>query len=1211
MLRLFLENREVELSQDIQVAITGQFEDISNPTLIKNDWSKTISIPFTSNNNAIFGYIFNEDRIAIEETPRNYLPSTPYIAKEWNGSSYVNHSQPNWNTIQITGDTSYLRVNTVDSGDNILVQESYSDFGQYKFSFLKNPSTHSLEFAFINPSSGASYDGNIGYFYYNINNIENGVTYNLYFTYKRESYGFAISDFYLERQNPTAGLLDNLPYTVEKRVGGQVIDIRDTNVYFNEDKTLKILDNGSIDNDSKLSFYTAWGNNSEHLWTISNLGIGNLGDNVLLPGYIQNPRTNNIVAIGFAFNFINTSNESVIYLVKYDISSLPDGNYYLTWDYKYFRGVSGKVAGEVTHLYMTDYANVYWQSKNSKSENYNVGLYFNPLKKIDFRLEWNDSILMQGYAKLNEVERHNGNGSYEITLFGELGKLFSELKKITFDETVEDKKYLIDGSQYVDEYLNRSLIYNCWVKDGLPAWNLKKKGESGYDVTDIIGFSPNNAFTEDFKYDSYYTNVAVGEEGGTIIYEKQSQPLAEVIAQKTYDEPDRDVLREYTNVSSDVVVGNGLFPRSVGEFRSYLQLPYIYIDKLWKIFKEKAEEVTNYKFNLDSSWFRPMNSYVGKLVYMLQPPFFNKPQLYTNTYSASNLNNVINVQRDTNGNSKLKVPVYNTVVWDYNDEQIQLINSNSCFLLDKDYFLNGTLTSSSIGIKLHSQSSYNYARTLNLANYKGIELQFSLKKVDSSERTTIGNVLFHAPLEGNQFAEDIEAFNADFKYTINQVTLPAYQSDITLPATFPIKFNIMNIRQSGEYVIECMVSAVNFGNNPGAYYPYPLFNYDGGSQEYILNNMYINLSNIGDLSLQLNYQFNTRSESHITLNRLWNNEYNLFDELLKYTKMYRLGWYVDKINNTVDIKPIKTFMSETFVNNKPQVNDWTSKVDKSKDWNIKPVAFEDKYITFNYEDGKTKIEEDYKNKFGVNYGEYKLNTQYNFNESTKNLFDKIKTSNITATPLLSLLTLLGLHNSMAVQVNPAIVYVSLNESYVDNKDKDGKVVNVFGQYYFDVGRVQFDRDILKNFRYPFISDDISAQIKTGIFDYVDKGYGNVTNCSYYRKLSLVDGSSSNNMCLFNIPKQYYDYSELPENTKSIYSNFWENYLDERYNSQNKIVTCYLKLTPTDYMNFKFNQFIVINNQLYLVNKIFDYDITSNHSTKVELITVQDYNGYIS
>ena len=53
----------------------------------------------------------------------------------------------------------------------------------------------------------------------------------------------------------------------------------------------------------------------------------------------------------------------------------------------------------------------------------------------------------------------------------------------------------------------------------------------------------------------------------------------------------------------------------------------------------------------------------------------------------------------------------------------------------------------------------------------------------------------------------------------------------------------------------------------------------------------------------------------------------------------------------------------------------------------------------------------------------------------------------------------------------------------------------------------------------------------------------------------------------------------------------------------------MKLTPYDIANFEYNNFVKIENQLYMVNKIYDYQIDENQTTKVDLITIQDIKGY--
>jgi hypothetical protein len=53
------------LTDDVQFLLNKQFEDVTEPTAIINDWSKTVSIPFSESNNRLFGYIYRPDRMII------------------------------------------------------------------------------------------------------------------------------------------------------------------------------------------------------------------------------------------------------------------------------------------------------------------------------------------------------------------------------------------------------------------------------------------------------------------------------------------------------------------------------------------------------------------------------------------------------------------------------------------------------------------------------------------------------------------------------------------------------------------------------------------------------------------------------------------------------------------------------------------------------------------------------------------------------------------------------------------------------------------------------------------------------------------------------------------------------------------------------------------------------------------------------------------
>ena len=62
-IRLYIADTLVDGSNDLSLPITFTLEDFNNPTIVKNSWSKTISIPGTKNNNKLFGDIYKLDRI--------------------------------------------------------------------------------------------------------------------------------------------------------------------------------------------------------------------------------------------------------------------------------------------------------------------------------------------------------------------------------------------------------------------------------------------------------------------------------------------------------------------------------------------------------------------------------------------------------------------------------------------------------------------------------------------------------------------------------------------------------------------------------------------------------------------------------------------------------------------------------------------------------------------------------------------------------------------------------------------------------------------------------------------------------------------------------------------------------------------------------------------------------------------------------------------
>ena len=126
-------------------------------------------------------------------------------------------------------------------------------------------------------------------------------------------------------------------------------------------------------------------------------------------------------------------------------------------------------------------------------------------------------------------------------------------------------------------------------------------------------------------------------------------------------------------------------------------------------------------------------------------------------------------------------------------------------------------------------------------------------------------------------------------------------------------------------------------------------------------------------------------------------------------------------------------------------------------------------------------------------------------------------------------------------------------------------------------------------------------------EYFWNGTGTYTTECY--KLPLISTISNDNWSIhFESPKEYY-FEKPSGNINYIYDNFWKNFIDERYSVQSKKLTAYFYLTPEDYKKINFRQFVKIENTLYHVNRIVDFDFDTNSPTKVELVQVWNTDAY--
>lgn len=78
-----------------------------------------------------------------------------------------------------------------------------------------------------------------------------------------------------------------------------------------------------------------------------------------------------------------------------------------------------------------------------------------------------------------------------------------------------------------------------------------------------------------------------------------------------------------------------------------------------------------------------------------------------------------------------------------------------------------------------------------------------------------------------------------------------------------------------------------------------------------------------------------------------------------------------------------------------------------------------------------------------------------------------------------------------------------------------------------------------------------------------------------------------------------------------FTKFWSEYLHNIFDKDARILTAHFKLTSADIAGFKYNDKIFIKDAYYRINKISNYAIGKNLSTKVELIKILNFKNTLS
>lgn len=802
-----------------------------------------------------------------------------------------------------------------------------------------------------------------------------------------------------------------------------------------------------------------------------------------------------------------------------------------------------------------------------------------PAKKLPFVITNNREPMMEGYLQLNNANTIYTDEAYEVTLYSSLGLIFNQIKLLTFNKNAEgvDPMYVIDSPISEDLKINRNLVKNSFEQ--------QTHQLDSDNIYDWIGFIP--------TYQGKYSDFASDKE--------QLMPSGRT------EDMSRERDEHYTR-----------------EFRSYYQQPFIWVDKLWKVVKDKIEQITDYTINLDKSWFTSVNPYYSQLIYTC-------PSLFTSDDNFKSISEKYEEELNKYTYWKpSKTPTLNTHklihIDNLQSNTYTGIYDNETGIFNPEGEVGGTVFKGSMRLTLSTplpslipDTSY-YAKILDDNPF-----YVKIKAVNADT----GEDILGASKTFLLYSDDTDAASYTYDEAIDLGVTSIGNADVTVGVT-----NRPNLYSTGYHTATDAYfweADLNFSINVTENVPYKMYfeiwnanNSDPfetcgvglfahqPTWDWLWTDFFVTSGN-ADKGFSMYFdtvyvacetQENLRSGSDVSLYRIFPKDTTLFDVILNYSKVFGLMWKVNDDEKTVTVMSRNRFFADSAI------KDWSDKVDRSKEFKFNPLTFDKRYVEFNFDEGKCGRLERYESMYEYTYGSKKLDTGYEFNSEENKLYSKLTPSVVSQKRQYSRMMNTEYPDRPNFMGYSYMVYPQ--ERYVDN-DNGGSNAGMSGAFYFRNGTFIPDSQIsgqcFDGTYAVTITDDTAHQIQTQEYCWNLTG-DNTVICRRLPDVSTISNKSIGKRWSvhFESPKEYF-FATPDGDIEYIYNCFWENYINERYCSQNKKLTAYVYITPEEYKTIDFTEFVKIDNILYHIDKIYDYNFNSYDPVKMDLVQVWDLSAY--
>lgn len=924
------------------------------------------------------------------------------------------------------------------------------------------------------------------------------------------------------------------------------------------------------------------------------------------------------------------------------------------------------------------------------------GAYFDPSKRTPFALYKNAELLESGYMQLSDITIKDLKIVYNITLYGGLGDFFYSLMYNDDGEkkTLADLYYKIEDSN--GNVLPKDTELNFRINKDFVAssWDKLKSNATGKTINDFICFAPSyNGLYEDFSNNTYIINTYSSQ-----IF-RNNNVTVDNVEYKTYE--------GYLLAKTE----KEFTEWEVRDLRSYMQRPCI---KFKKLFNALCDEDNNggYKINLDNTFFNENNPYYEK-AYMALPLL---PSIAEGTEDESKSYQLYLDNKYYNNYSQ--IGYYNNTLMlstsyrlAFDGDDISAVASNN-FLINMDNVpvtstfdvkldfdldfvaesLNETMNNDNLYLSYFRKNivwdNWNdqIVRTEYLPVYKSIIVQAYMYDAENpSAPQYYSNVLnFTSPVtyEGTTYTSTKDKWinytdlNKD-KYTYTNVfgkfkrqNNTRFYKWVSNDGASKFYLDIKDIPRKNNMAIALKIQLVysEFWQNVTPLIPInkQTFETVNGYTDWNINVAFsyipycvkgystIPLYNSSALICYPNTP-TVRSGSLIKKNILLKTEFSPCDVLLDYCKLFGLYFTKDIHSKTINI-----MTKNSFFNNK--VIDMNDRIDHSQEMKISPFLFETKYYLMKSEENESYYSKKYSNEYNLVYGQKRIDTNYNFNKETTEVYDGSVFQNaisvVDNSPYFRTF-FDSMYNICPCWMTETITvqYYNVNGTTINNTEKEyghnwwinysltdnwniksgydmfpktcfytldnnSKSLNDISSTLLFFNSFVDTNDEAQNSVPFWLTDDVYPMSFLNdnemcyLYTEVNRDLSGNEIAVEYTELPQflrynINGNNITESFDFGVPREVYipnmNYSE----DATIYNKFWKKFLSDRYNINTRKVSCYVNFEGMKINQESMKNFYYFNNCIWVLNKIENYFPNSYKTTKVEFVKVNDIDNYLN